>query len=196
MIPRRNPRSAKPGTAAGRNPRLSIRPLTRGRAGEFLSLVDALADYEKLDRPDAAAKRRLVRDCTGRKPRFECLLAFSGPTAAGYAVFFETYSTFLARPTLYLEDLFVLPERRGEGIGLRLFRACVAAARRRGCGRMDWTVLDWNTSAAGFYGKLGATHLREWHLYRLPRSGFARAMGGAKRGRHAPSAARQPRRPL
>jgi len=165
-------RTERPGHPA------AIRRLTKKDGKKFLSLIDALADYEKLDRPDAGARRRLSRDLAGPARRFEALLAVAGGEAVGYAVFFETYSTFLARPTLYLEDLFVLPAHRGHGTGLKLFRECVAEARRRGCGRMDWTVLDWNTPAIRFYKKLGAAYLREWHLYRIGRSGFGRAIGG------------------
>lgn len=160
------------------SPRIDIRPILKKDARAFLSLIDALADYEKLPRPSADAKRRLVRDCSGPKKRFETILAFSGGAAVGYAVFFETYSTFLARPTLYLEDLFVLPEHRGMGTGLRLFRSVLSEAKRRGCGRMDWTVLDWNTPAAKFYRKLGAKRMKEWELFRLERSAFDGAIQG------------------
>ena len=181
--PRQTNRRVKPARSATRaaaGPRVAIRPISPKDGKAFLSLVDALADYEKLPRPSPDAKRRLVRDCAGRKKKFEALLAFSGGRPVGYAVFFETYSTFLARPTLYLEDLFVPPESRGLGIGLRLFRACVALAKRRGCGRMDWTVLGWNTAAARFYRKLGASRMREWELYRLTRKEFGPALRGRR----------------
>lgn len=159
-------------------PRVVIRPIRTTDTRSFLSLIDALADYEKLPRPSPAARRRLAHDSSGARPRFEALIAFSGKLAVGYAVFFETYSTFLARPTLYLEDLFVLPGYRGLGVGLRLFRSCLAEAKRRGCGRMDWTVLDWNTPAARFYKKLGAKRMKEWELFRLEAKAFHRALGG------------------
>jgi len=158
-------------------PPVLIRPITKQDGKDFISLVDALADYEKLPRPTAEAKRRLVRDCTGRGKRFEALIARSGRVAVGYAVFFETYSTFLARPTLYLEDLFVLPAHRGFGTGLGLFRAVLSEAKRRGCGRMEWMVLDWNTPAARFYKKLGAGQMKAWELFRIERKGFDRALG-------------------
>jgi GNAT superfamily N-acetyltransferase len=176
MNPRRSDSSPPPPAAA-------IRPLTKKDAKSFLSLIDALADYEKLKRPGAASGRRLVRDGIGPKRKFETLLAISAGKAVGYAVFFETYSTFLAKPTLYLEDLFVLPEHRGRGTGLGLFRACAAEAVRRGCGRMDWNVLDWNRSAAEFYRKIGASHLRAWQLYRLEGSGIRKALTKTRRGR-------------
>ena len=90
-----------------------------------------------------------------------------GKFTVGYAIVFETYSSFLALPTLYLEDIFVLSEYRRHGIGLKLFRYCCAEARRRGCGRMEWVVLDWNKSAIRFYNRLGAKRMKEWQLYRL-----------------------------
>lgn len=147
--------------------RLTIRRATKRDGPSLLRLLDALADYERLPRPKPAAKRRLLGDAFGRNRRFDTLLAVSGKTPVGYAIVFETYSTFLGLPTLYLEDLFVLPDRRGEGIGKRLFRSVVADARRRGCGRVEWVVLDWNTDAIGFYKKLGATRQKSWHVYRL-----------------------------
>jgi GNAT superfamily N-acetyltransferase len=130
-------------------------------------LIDALADYEKLARPSRAARARLLADAFGPRQRFEAYLALIDGTPVGYAIVFETYSSFLALPTLYLEDLFVLPAFRKQRIGLALFRACAELARRRGCGRMEWVVLDWNEIAIRFYERLGARHLREWHTYRL-----------------------------
>jgi GNAT superfamily N-acetyltransferase len=102
-------------------------------------------------------------------PRFDAYLAEIDGVAAGYAFVFETYSSFLALPTLYLEDLFVLPEYRKRKAGYALFSAMLNEAYRRGCGRMEWTVLDWNQLAIDFYKRFGATHMREWHLYRLGR---------------------------
>jgi GNAT superfamily N-acetyltransferase len=134
---------------------------------ELLRLIRALAEYERLDPPDEAAQQRLVADLQSTPSKFDALIAYTDGRAAGYAIFFETYSTFLARPNLYLEDLFVLPDMRGAGIGAKLFRAVVAEAQHRGCGRMDWAVLDWNTPAIRFYENLGASHLKEWLTYRL-----------------------------
>ncbi len=147
-----------------------IRLATSKDAEAILALVDALAAYEKLDPPDAAAKQRLIADMSGEHPRFNAYIAEMDGKAAGYAFVLETYSSFLALPTLYLEDLFVLPEYRSKKIGYALFTAMVAEAYRRGCGRMEWTVLDWNQLAIDFYKKLGATHMKEWHLYRMLRS--------------------------
>jgi GNAT superfamily N-acetyltransferase len=144
-----------------------VRRATRDDAPIFLHLVDALADYEHLDPPDDDAKARLVGDGFGPSPRFEALLVEVDGAAAGYAITFETYSSFLALPTLYLEDLFVLPAYRHRKAGLALFLAVADAARARGCGRMEWTVLDWNIPAQRFYDNLGAEHLKDWFLHRL-----------------------------
>ena len=111
-----------------------IRKATRDDSAAFLSLVDALAEYEKLSPPDAAAKSRLIDDMCSKPARFDAYLAEVDGQAAGYAIVFETYSSFLALPTLYLEDLFVLPEYRKRSIGFALFKAMVAEAYRRGCG--------------------------------------------------------------
>ena len=149
----------------------SYAPVVRRAAGDdaqaILTLVDALADYEKLQRPAPDARKRLVRDLFGEKPRLDCWLAFLDGYPIGYAFAFETYSSFLVLPTLYLEDLFVLPEYRSRKAGYELFNAVLTEAHRRGCGRMEWTVLDWNLLAIDFYRKAGAQHMKEWHLYRL-----------------------------
>jgi GNAT superfamily N-acetyltransferase len=150
---------------------IRIRPATRADARTFLSLIDALADYEHLDPPRGAARQRLVRHALGppTQRRIEVFLADCDRVAVGYAVIFETYSTFLALPTLYLEDIFVLPKHRGDGAGRALFLHCARLALKRGCGRMEWSVLDWNTPAQGFYERLGARRLREWLPYRMTR---------------------------
>ena len=147
--------------------RTIIRRATRRDGKEFLSLINALADFEKLRRPTTAAQARLLRDAVGTKRRFDAYLACVNGKPVGYAIVFETYSSFLARPTLYLEDLFVLPEFRKQHIGLQLFRWCVKEARRRQCGRMEWVVLDWNTNAIRFYDRLHARRLKEWLPYRI-----------------------------
>jgi GNAT superfamily N-acetyltransferase len=148
---------------------VSIRPATPADGPAFLALVDALADYEKLARPDTGAKERLLADAfTVQPPRFSLLLAETEDAGViGYAVTFETYSTFLARPTLYLEDLFIHPDFRGIGAGRALFGAVQSEAKTRGCGRMEWTCLDWNELAWKFYERRGATHLNDWRMYRL-----------------------------
>jgi GNAT superfamily N-acetyltransferase len=156
-------------------PSITIRKATRRDRATVLALVDALADYEKLTRPNREARKRLIRDMNGK--RFEAYLAAVAGHPVGYAFVLETYSSFLARPTLYLEDLFVLPAYRNKKVGLALFTAMVKEAYRRGCGRMEWTVLDWNRLAIGFYRKLGARHMKEWHLYRLTTRDIRRIKG-------------------
>lgn len=158
---------------------VQIRPATRSDADVFLRLVDALADYERLPRPTAAARERLLRDGFGETRRFRAHLAEVDGRAIGYAITFQTYSSFLALPTLYLEDLFVLPEERRHGVGTVLFRYLAAEAVREGCGRMEWVVLDWNQLAIDFYDKLGATRLDEWSTYRLAGEQLERVAGGA-----------------
>lgn len=147
--------------------RVTIRKALPGDAPAFFALIDALADFEKLKRPSRVARSRLKRDGFGRRKRFDPWLACVNGAPVGYAIIFETYSSFLARPTLFLEDIFVLEEFRGRKIGLKLFRACVAEAKRRRCGRMEWIVLDWNTPAILFYKRYGARYMKEWHMYRL-----------------------------
>ncbi|MBI4548596.1 MAG: GNAT family N-acetyltransferase [Ignavibacteriae bacterium] len=144
-----------------------IRSATKSDGKSLLSLIDALADFEKLKRPTASARKRLLRDAFGKRKRFDAVLAFVDRTPVGYAIFFETYSSFLVLPTLYLEDIFILPGYRRQGVGLKLFRACLTVAKRRGCGRMEWVVLDWNKGAIKFYRKLKARHMKEWLFYRL-----------------------------
>jgi GNAT superfamily N-acetyltransferase len=142
----------------------------------LLGLIRALADYEKLTPPDEAAEGRLVRDIFGERPRLEAWLAWDGERAVGYALALETYSSFLALPTFYLEDIFVRPEARGAGAGAALFREMVVEAGRRGCGRMEWVVLDWNRLALDFYARFGAKHLSDWMTMRLTRDDIARIL--------------------
>ena len=144
---------------------VAIRPLGTDDIPRLLELIEGLAVYEKLPAPSADARGRLAADA--RAGRFQCLLAEVDGQTVGYALYFFTYSTFLARPTLYLEDLFVQPEARGRGAGIGLFRACAGDAVRNGCGRMEWQVLDWNTPSIAFYERLGARHLAGWLPFRL-----------------------------
>jgi GNAT superfamily N-acetyltransferase len=165
-----------------------LRRAKRPDAPALLRLIVALAKFEKLPPPDAGARRRLIADGFGRQPRFESWLAFwhGRSEPVGYAIFFENYSSFLARPTLYLEDLFVLPEFRGRGIGSALLRHCIDLAHRRGCGRMEWACLDWNTKAQRVYEGLGARKLSEWFCYRLERHGMERLLAGDGSSRSRP----------
>ncbi len=146
---------------------LTIRPATADDGDTFLSLVDALADYEKLDRPTPEARQRLLADAFGERQRISVFLGELDGRAVAYAIVLETYSSFLALPTLYLEDLFVVPDARRHGIGRVMIRYLAGEAVRRGCGRMEWVVLDWNQLAIDFYEKLGARRMEEWYTYRL-----------------------------
>ena len=151
------------------SPQFTIRRAERADAASLMHLITSLAEFEKLTPPDAAAKDRLIADGFCDHPKFEAWLAFweGEPEPVGYAFIFFTYSTFLAQPTLYLEDLFVLPDYRKRGIGRGLLRHCIQLASERGCGRMEWTCLDWNTNAQAVYKRLGARRMDEWYLYRL-----------------------------
>lgn len=150
---------------------IRVRRAVREDAPALLSLIDALADYEKLNRPDDHARARLVQDgfeCN--PPRFRAYLAETDVGApVGYAITFETYSSFLARPTLYIEDVFVLPDARRHGAGSALFRHLAREALAGDCGRMEWVVLDWNELAQNFYQRRGARCLSDWQYYRLTR---------------------------
>ena len=144
-----------------------VRRLARADVPRLLELIDGLAEYEKLPPPDAAARVRLANDAVGADPRFFTLLAELDGLIVGYAIYFFTYSTFQARPTLYLEDLFVQPEHRAHGAGIALFRACVRQAIAERCDRMEWQVLSWNEPSIEFYKRLGARHLDGWLPFRL-----------------------------
>ena len=147
---------------------MTVASLTADRFDDFISLINALADYEHLAAPDAAAIERLRRDALGPQPRFEAALALNESDApVGYATWFHTYSTFLARPTMYLEDLFVRADARESGAGSALFEHVRTLGASRECGRMEWQVLDWNTLARRFYERRQATWMKDWLLYRV-----------------------------
>lgn len=155
--------------------------IRRGRlsdAEQFSGLVVALAEFEKLDPPSLAGRRRLAADVF-KKRRVGLFVAADGKKLAGYALYFYTYSSFLAKPSLYLEDLFVLQEHRRRGVGFALFRRCVDEATARGCGRMEWAVLSWNEKAMRFYERLGAKRLSDWNVYRLDESSLSLVPKGA-----------------
>lgn len=146
---------------------ISIRAAVETDAALILDFIRRLAEYERLTHEVVATEERLRRDLFGPKPAAEVLIADVGGEPAGFALFFQNYSTFLAQPGIYLEDLFVLPEQRKLGIGRRLLGHIAALALDRGCGRFEWSVLDWNAPSIRFYESLGAKALREWHIYRL-----------------------------
>lgn len=146
---------------------ITISALTEERFPVFIDLINALADYEELDRPDAEAVARLRQDAFSDKPRFEAFIAYLDDEPVGYAICFETYSSFLAKPTMYLEDLFVLDGKREHGVGSALFDHVLNKARDRGCGRMEWQVLDWNQLARDFYHHREAQWMKQWLPYRI-----------------------------
>lgn len=133
----------------------------------ILRLIKGLAEYEKLSHEVVATEEGLRESLFGARRVAEVLIGYAGQEAVGFAVFFHNYSTFLGRPGIYLEDLFVLPEWRRRGLGTELLRRIAQTAVERGCGRLEWSVLDWNEPAIRFYKKLGARAMDEWTVYRV-----------------------------
>jgi GNAT superfamily N-acetyltransferase len=140
----------------------------------ILSLIKGLADYERMDDEVVATEEGLRANLFGDRPAAEVVLAYVDDTVVGFALFFHNFSTFLGCPGLYLEDLFVVPSWRGRGIGRMLLAHLADIAMRRGCGRMEWAVLDWNEPAIGFYERMGARLMKEWRLCRLTGDALAR----------------------
>ncbi len=147
--------------------RISIRPATRDDVALILDLIRGLAEYEKLTHECVATEESLLQTLFGEHPAAEVVIAEEDGKAAGFALFFTNYSTFLARPGMYLEDIFVYPELRGRGIGLRLIQHLAQIAVARGYGRFEWSVLDWNTPAITFYRSLGAVPMDGWTVQRV-----------------------------
>ena len=146
---------------------LRLRPATREDVPLILQLVRELASYERAPDAVVATEADYLRDGFGHRPRFQVLLAEWESQPAGFALFYHNYSTFLARPGIYLEDLFVDPPFRGRGVGKTLLKELARIAVARGCARLDWSALDWNRTAIDFYLRLGAVELNGWSLYRL-----------------------------
>lgn len=152
---------------------IAIRPAVRDDVPLLLELIGALADYERL-RKEVAVDAGLLREhLFGVRPVAEALLAERDGAPAGYALFFPTFSTFLGRPGIWLEDLFVLPEQRRGGVGRALLVHVAQVADARDCGRLEWSALDWNEPALAFYRGLGARRLGEWDLHRLDGAALA-----------------------
>jgi len=139
----------------------------------ILQLIRDLATYERAPNDVTATEEQLVDVLFGERPAAEVLLAFEGKSPVGFAVYFYNFSTWLGRPGLYLEDLFVKPDKRGKGYGRALLIELAKIARDRECGRMEWAVLDWNEPAIKFYRALGAKPMHEWTVFRLTRDGIA-----------------------
>jgi GNAT superfamily N-acetyltransferase len=146
---------------------LEIRAARPADVPVIAELIRGLARFEKLEDEVTMTEDLLAKGLFGNRPYAETLLAEEDGTPVGFALFFHNFSTFLARPGLYLEDLFVVPEHRGHGVGRALLVALARVAVERGCGRLEWSVLDWNRDAIAFYERLGARPNSEWTVYRL-----------------------------
>jgi GNAT superfamily N-acetyltransferase len=145
----------------------AIRPVTEADVPVLLAFIRELAEYEKLAHEVSANEEQLRATLFGPRPFAEALLAYVDDDPAGFALFFHNYSTFLARPGLYLEDLYVRPAHRRRGLGRRLLTTVARLAVERGCGRYEWTVLDWNTPSIRFYESLGAEMKSDWRIMRV-----------------------------
>jgi GNAT superfamily N-acetyltransferase len=165
---------------------LRIRPGELADVPVIAELIRGLARYEKLEHEVVMTEEKLTDSLFGERPYAETLIAEEDGEPIGFALFFHNYSTFLAQPGIYLEDLFVLPEWRGGGVGRALLERLAQVAVERGCGRLEWAVLDWNVDAIRFYERLGAKPNAEWTVYRLTGESLHRvAAPGAPRA-HLP----------
>jgi GNAT superfamily N-acetyltransferase len=166
-----------------------IRAATPDDAPVILELIRELAAYEKAPDEAVATEAQIRETLFGARRHAEVVIGTEGTAVVGFAVFFHNYSTWLGRPGLYLEDLFVRPHARGRGYGRRLLAHLAMLAAERGCPRLDWSVLDWNAPAIGFYRALGAIPLDEWTVYRLtgaPLATLAAEGAGARNSASAP----------
>ena len=145
---------------------------------QILAFIRALAEYERLADAVVATEEALKATLFGERRYAECVIARWEGEPAGFALFFHNFSTFLAKPGLYLEDLFVRPELRGKGVGKALLQFLAKLATDRQCGRFEWAVLDWNESAIGFYKSIGAEPVDEWTIFRLKGEALARLAKG------------------
>jgi GNAT superfamily N-acetyltransferase len=152
----------------------TIQPACVEDVSMILQLIRDLATYERAPNEVTATEEQLVDVLFGERPAAEVLLAFEGQSPIGFAVYFYNFSTWLGRPGLYLEDLFVKPDKRGKGYGRALLVELAKIARERECGRMEWAVLNWNEPAIKFYRALGAKPMDEWTVFRLTRDGIDR----------------------
>ena len=149
-----------------------VAPATVADIPHILSFIRALAEYEKLSHLCVATEAGLRETLFGDRPFAEALVARVGDVPVGHAIFFYNYSTFLARPGMYIEDIFVLPEYRGRGAGKALLRAVAQVATERNCARLEWSVLDWNTPAIEFYQRAGADVMPDWRICRMTSKEF------------------------
>ncbi len=158
----------------------TIRAASEQDVPQLMGLIWDLAVYEKLTHEVVATEASLHASLFGEPPAAEALLAFAGKEPAGFAVYFHTYSTFLARQGMYLHDLYVSPEYRRRGLGTQLLRRVAAIAVERGCGRFEWVALDWNTDAHRFYEDLGAEMMPEWRTFRVVGDSLRRLAEGGR----------------
>lgn len=158
---------------------LLIRPAIREDVPLVLAFIRDLAEYERLSHEVTATEQDLADTLFGSRPGAEVLLGFTAGEPAAFALFFPNYSTFLGKPGIYLEDLFVRPAWRGRGFGKAMLSAVARTAVERGCGRLEWSCLDWNEPSIGFYKSLGAQAMDEWTVYRLTGSTL-RSFAGAE----------------
>ncbi len=151
----------------------TIRPAVPADAAQIVRLIKELAEYEKLAHMAVGTPQMVSDALFGPRPAAEAIIAERGGRAVGFALYFTTFSTFLCRPGIYLEDLFVEPAQRGYGIGKALLAHLAGLAVERGCGRLEWRVLDWNTPSIRFYESLGAKLMPEWELVRMTAPEFS-----------------------
>jgi GNAT superfamily N-acetyltransferase len=163
----------------------SIRPCINGDCEALVELIRELASYEKLADRAKATPEQLRRHLFGEQPCAEAILAEASGSAVGFALFFQNFSTFRGQPGIYLEDIFVMPNYRAMGIGKALLRYVARLAVERDCGRLEWSVLDWNKPAIGFYQKLGAVPMSDWTIYRLHDAPLRELARGATPGENA-----------
>lgn len=150
-----------------RSNNIVIRKARKSDSKSIIGLISELAEFEKLSPPNRYAQKRLLSDAFNTKPIFNILVAENEGKITAYAFYFFTYSTFLAKPTLYLEDIFVSVKHRYEGIGKMLFNELLRIAKSKKCGRLEFTVLDWNKNAINFYKNYNAKIMKEWLLHRI-----------------------------
>ena len=170
-------------------PNFTIRKATAADAPLILTLIRELADYERLPHEVVADEELLKTHLFGKHPAAEVIIGSLGSEPVGFALFFPTFSTFLGHPGLYLEDLYVRPAVRGRGIGRTMLAYVAHLAVERGCGRLEWAVLDWNAAAIGFYRKVGAAPMDEWTVFRLAGEALE-ALANERNSFRAPGTAR------
>ena len=155
-----------------------IKPATAGDVPAILRMIKALAEYERLSHLVVATEAGLGAALFGPRPAAEVVIGYAGDDPAGFAVFFPNFSTFLGKPGLYLEDLFVEPRWRRRGLGRTLLKYVAGVATARSCGRLEWSVLDWNEPSIRFYRSIGAEPLQDWTIFRLTDEALSRLARG------------------